>query len=142
MVYEDEIDKTLLPLTRSRKKKPHTPSNDTPPKGRPRVMTATETVQIRNLQAKINVLAGDPCPANVVGVICGYLEADLYNLVPSDVVLRGKAFLEMLYKKYDPSVLQMFGFTGNSGMELSGDKPPKTLSTPQKQIDGHNETKT
>lgn len=108
--------------------------NDTPPRGRPRVMTAVSTQQIVNLQAKLMVLSADPCPKNVVGVICAYMEADLYGFIPPDTVLRGKSFLEMLYKKYDPSVLEAFGFVGGQ-ITTSGTLPPRTLSIPQKQIE-------
>ncbi len=143
----DEIDEALLPLDGRVKKPSMLPPdkrryrNDTKSSSRQRKATATGTKEVEELVTKMGLLSTEPCPNNIVGVICAYMKADLYNLIPVDTVLRGKAFLDLLYKKADVSLFQ---FTNNNSGGFSDDKPapPSSLhTTPYKEIGSNDEKK-
>ncbi len=100
-----------------------TPDKDK--KGRPRVFTELKEKEIINLRAKIGLLSVEPSAHNIAGVVCAYMDADICNLLTHDIVMRGMEFLNLLYKKYDPKILQSFNFAG----EL-GEGPPGSLLAP------------
>lgn len=112
-----------------------TPDKDK--KGRPRVFTELKEKEIVNLRAKIGLLSVEPSAHNIAGVVCAYMDADICNLLTSDIVTRGMDFLNLLYKKYDPKILQSFNFAG----EL-GNAPPKTLSIPHSKGSSDEQTQT